>query len=124
MSLANAFCSLAKAQRCPWPRFLAKSTAKTIITANLDAAFGESSLEAAATLTARRSDPAVPWWWHQYVARHLAERQAAAAKKPDPIEAMASRCWMPFGKSVGFHDPDADVTEFLAGMLPTWAAVA
>jgi hypothetical protein len=101
------------------------ATAKAIVSATLAATLGEITVVGTGTVIDRRSDPGVPWWWAQYVVRIAQERAATAAKRPEPVEGDGWAIMpMPFGHGVGFHDPDADIAEFLVAMFPAWRAAA
>ena len=88
------------------------------------AAVGSASGIGSASATSRKAaggDVAVPWWWHQYVARHAAERQAREADERE-AKATIGNGWgvipPPIGRGVAFHDPDADIVEHLAAIAP------
>ena len=54
------------------------------------------------------------------VARHRAERDAAAAQRPEPIEGDGVAVLpSPIARGTALHDPDQDVIEHLAAWLAT-----
>jgi hypothetical protein len=103
------------------------ATATVPVALSLERTIGELTLKAAGVVIPRGDGVAwPPWWWSAYVARHQAER-AAAAEQWRRDHTVEGDGWvvmaLPVGHDIAVHDPDADIVEFVAGLLP-WLAAA
>jgi hypothetical protein len=108
------------------PDVLLSAAAAVIVSAALDASIGELALDAAATaVSSAGRDGVYPWWWHQYRRRIEAEREAERLRRETLAVAGDGVAILPalFGHGQGTHDPDAEIAEHLALLLP-WLAAA